>query len=113
MFDVLVTCGIGIALYTNADPTDFRYFSDPMKVRDYLASGLPTLISGNSGIGQELEQNNAGIIVQLTTKEIMRAMLDLLTNEKTQKRMRENAISMAKKFDTYKLLEEHLRKYEK
>lgn len=104
MFLVLARSGIGIALYTDADPNHFRYFSDPMKVRDYLASGLPTIISGNSGIGEELEQNHAGKIVSLKTNDITIALLKLLENENLQRQMRQNAIAMAKKYDTYSLL---------
>jgi glycosyltransferase involved in cell wall biosynthesis len=110
MFKVLVKCGVGIALYTSADPEHFRYFSDPMKVRDYLASGLPVIVSGNSGIGEEIEERKAGFVVKLEEKDIFsKIYAKLLKNEKIYKEMRQNALSLAKEYDTDKLLNEYLK----
>lgn len=108
MFGVLVQCGIGIALYSDADPNHFRYFSDPMKVRDYLASGLPVIISGNAGIGTELEEKKVGVVVKLEKAIVMNALLKMIVNGKMYSQMRKNAISLAKEYDTYKLLDRYL-----
>jgi len=108
MFGILVKCGIGIALYENSDEKHFRYFSDPMKVRDYLASGLPVIISGNSSLGYEVNKEQIGKLVKLNKKEIVDAILPLLLDEKLYKNMRNNAIKFAKKYDTFTLLEKYI-----
>lgn len=108
MFKVLTKSALGIALYKKSDKKHFRYYSDPMKVRDYLASGLPTIISGNSGIGLELEKRNAGKIVKIEKKEIVDALKNIFKNHDLYLEMRKNAIELAKRYDTYNLLEKYL-----
>lgn len=108
MFEVLVKSGVGIALYTNSDKNHFRYFSDPMKVRDYLASGLPVIISGNSGINTELEKNQCGISVSLDKGEITKALKKIIGREETYIHFRERALELAKKHDTELLILKYL-----
>lgn len=108
MFQVLTRCGIGIALYENAPTTHFRFFSDPMKVRDYLASGLPVIVSGNSGIGKELEKNQAGFQVDLTQKEIIKILLPILTQKEEYQRLRKNALQLARQNDMQYIYEQTL-----
>lgn len=108
MFDVLKTCGAGIALYTDADPTHFRYFSDPMKVRDYLASGLPVFISGNSGINEELEKNEVGFHIDLHEQQLTGKIISLFNSKKQHKHMHDKALQHAQQFDTELLLKEYL-----
>lgn len=110
MFGILVKCGIGIALYNNSNEKHFRYFSDPMKVRDYLASGLPVIISGNSSLGYEVDKEHIGKLVKLNKNEIIDAILPLLLEKDIYKDMRNNAIKFAKKYDTYILLNKYLQK---
>lgn len=104
MFRVTTKCGVGIALYDVADPNHFRYFSDPMKVRDYLASGLPVIVSGNSAIGDELIKHQAGRVVKVDAHELGRAIKDMVKNKKTYQKMRENAIALAESTDAEKTL---------
>jgi glycosyltransferase involved in cell wall biosynthesis len=110
MFKVLVKAGLGIALYENSDPTHFRYFSDPMKVRDYLASGLPALVSGNSAIGDELEKEHAGFKLELSQMDVVKKILQIFQKTTLQKKMRKNALELAKKYDTFALLEKYFKK---
>lgn len=109
MFDILTTCGVGIALYDVADPNHFRYFSDPMKVRDYLASGLPAIVSGNSAIGEEIRRKKAGFVVQANGEDLERALVTLMSHKKTHQTFRENAIKLAKTYDTYALIDTYIK----
>ncbi|HSW98152.1 MAG TPA: glycosyltransferase [Candidatus Saccharimonadales bacterium] len=109
MFKLITRCAIGIAFYENSDKTHFRYFSDPMKVRDYLASGLPAFISGNSGIGDELEKKNAGVKVDLSEKDIYEKLLMVLDNPGKYQKMREHAIALANEYNMSELLSNYLK----
>ncbi len=111
MFKVTTKCGVGIALYDVADPNHFRYFSDPMKVRDYLASGLPVLISGNSAIGDELEHHEAGFKVELKKQSIEKILLKLMKRDAFYQNVRKNAIELALTTDakrTFDVLLKHI-----
>jgi len=107
MFKTLVTCGVGIAFYSYSNKNHFHYFSDSMKVRDYLASGLPSLISGNSGIVEELEKNLAGKHVKLDINDITHVISNIFNDDKLYEKMRENAILLAKQYDTAALLDKY------
>lgn len=108
MFKVLVESGVGIALYDTANNKHYRYFSDPMKVRDYLASGLPVIVSGNSAIGVELEEEGAGFNINADVKPLISSLKTILNNDKKHLIMREKALGLAKKYDTYSLIEKYI-----
>jgi len=107
MFEVLRKSALGIALYSDSDPSHFRFFSDSMKARDYMASGLPVIISGNSAIGYEIEKEKAGILVKLKKKDIVKVLLNILTSENIYQTMRNNAIELARKNDTGALINKY------
>lgn len=111
MFSVLTSCGIGIALYTDSDPRHFRYFSDPMKVRDYMASGLAVLLSGNSAITEEVESNQIGFAVQPEAKDLSEKLLKILSDKQLHEKMHLNAIRQASQYDTEKRIEKYLHAY--
>lgn len=108
MFSVLVKSAIGIAVYEECDKKHFRYFSDSMRTRDYLASGLPVFFSGPSGIGSEILERDAGRIVKLEKKAIIVALQEVLTKPTLYQRLRNNALTLAKEYDTYTLLKKYL-----
>lgn len=110
MFKVLVKCGIGIAFYTVSDNKHFRYFSDPMKVRDYMASGLPALVSGNPAIKDEIETNRAGFAVQIGKQDMYNSILRILENDSLHQEMRENALRLGKNSDIYAQLKKYFEK---
>lgn len=58
VFQIISKHGIGIALYT--DDASWSYYSDSMKARDYLALGLPVIISGNIGTTEEIKKKSGG-----------------------------------------------------
>lgn len=108
MFSVLVKSAIGIAIYEKSDKNHFRYFSDSMRTRDYLASGLPVFFSGSSGIGSEILERDAGKIVKLEKKAIIAALEGVLTKQVIYQKLRNNALTLAKEYDTYALLKKYL-----
>lgn len=111
MFSVLTQCGIGIALYTDSDFRHFRYFSDPMKVRDYMASGLAVLLSGNSALTEEIVENEAGFAVKQNKEDLLEKMLLILSDKKLHEKLHHNAVRQASKYDTEKNIEKHLYAY--
>lgn len=108
MFAVLVKSAIGIAVYERSDEKHFRYFSDSMRTRDYLASGLPVFFSGSSSIGSEILERVAGRIVKLEKKVIIAALQEVLTKPTFYRKLRSNALTLAKEYDTYALLKKYL-----
>jgi len=111
MFSILTKCGVGVALYNYSDTKSFHFFSDSMKVRDYAASGLPIVISGNSGICEDIEKEGAGIHVDITEDSLYNALYMLIKNKSIYRKYRNNAISFARKYDTFAILDTYINKY--
>lgn len=112
MFSVLVKSAVGIAVYEESDKKHFRYFSDSMRTRDYLAAGLPVFFSGPSSVGTEILEREAGRVVALKKKAIVTTLEEVLTNPAFYQKLRINALSLAKEYDTYALLTKYFEKEE-
>lgn len=93
--DVLSQAGIGLALYTGFD--SHRYYSDSMKARDYLSQGLPVIISGDLGTAEEIERSGAGVWIDLSAKNIVKAVEKILESELVYDRFHVQALKLAKK----------------
>ncbi|MBU4348431.1 glycosyltransferase [Patescibacteria group bacterium] len=100
--NLLARCAVAVALYEEKDENgnlSFSYFADPAKLKSYLASGLPVLLSDVPYNAKELENNKCGIIIDYDKDEIANAIVDLMRDENKLKEYRGNAINYAKQFD--------------
>lgn len=86
---------VGLAPY-KAIPGSPRWWADATKIRLYLAAGLPTITTQVPPLGKELLNENAGIVTKDNAKETARAILNLFSNPKLYKKLRNNAIKKAK-----------------
>lgn len=103
VFRLIGKNGLGIALYTNVD--SYRYFSDSMKARDYMALGLPVIISGDLWTAEEISREKAGIVIKPTEKELSDALKLFLNNNRLYQQYRQNALNLAEKRDSEKILD--------
>lgn len=96
--DNLVAKGaVGLALFA-PDKTSYEYYSDVGKPKVYLSAGLPVIITRVPEIAEIIEKKGAGIIIKYNKKELLRALLTLLENDKLYKNFRINAIKLSKKY---------------
>jgi len=103
LFQVISGYGIGLALYSDDDPC--RYYCDSMKARDYLAMGLPVILSGDFGTATEIQKFKAGIIINSVQEELEHAIEKLVFNIELYKKYRDNAIKLASKYDNDRILD--------
>lgn len=99
---VLSESGVGIALYNDNAP--WRWYSDSMKARDYMAAGLPVIISGDTSTTYDIQQAGAGREVRLEERDLTEALTSILDNDSAYKTARENAIRLAKQNDITQIL---------
>lgn len=78
---------------------NFSYYGDPIKIKEYLSSGLPVILTDIPYNAKEIERRGCGIVVGYEKEEIINAILKLLSNEQTLREYRENALKYAKVFD--------------
>ncbi|MEM4271311.1 MAG: glycosyltransferase, partial [Candidatus Pacearchaeota archaeon] len=105
---MLQASAIAVAPYLNSKDTYTRY-TDPGKPKDYLANGLPVVITKVPQVAYEIEKNKCGIAIKDNKKELTQALITLLTNDEMLKEFRKNAVKMAKKYTWDKIFDKALR----
>lgn len=98
---------LGLALYTNK--FSWTYYSDSMKVRDYLACGLPVIMTDISSTAGDIKRANAGFVINLDSIKLFEAIDRLFDNKKNYLQLRNNAIELARKYDIRRILAERLK----
>lgn len=78
---------------------NFSYYGDPIKIKEYLASGLPVILTDVPHNAREIERRKCGIVVEYKKEDIANAVIKILSNEKELKTYRSNALAYAKEFD--------------
>lgn len=95
--------GIGLAIYTS----DYSWvnYGDSMKAREYLLSGLPTIITDVVSTGEDIKKYDAGIVVKANKIDIQNAIGRLLKEESYWIQKRSNALALAKELDIDTILD--------
>ncbi len=101
---MLQASAIAVAPYLDSKDTYTRY-TDPGKPKDYLANGLPVVITKVPQVAYEIDKNKCGIAINDDKKELTEALITLLTNEKKFYEFRRNAIKMAKEYTWDKIFD--------
>ena len=94
--EVAKSC-LSIAPYIKKLDT-WTYYSDPGKVKTYLACGVPLLLTGIPWNAKEIEENKCGIIISEDIEDIAEKVV-LLMEKKNNLEFRANAIKYSKGFD--------------
>ncbi len=78
---------------------NFSYYGDPIKIKEYLASGLPVILTDVPHNAKEIERRKCGIVVNYEKEDIASAVIRILSDEKELKNYRNNALAYAKEYD--------------
>lgn len=89
---------IAVATY-KPDPKSFTYFADPGKVKNYLAAGLPVLITDVPPIAKEITKRKCALLCEYNPEDIAKKAISLLSNNKRVHTFSKNAVNYAKKYD--------------
>jgi len=107
---VLCKCACAVALYEKYDKGSltYTYFTDPSKLKTYLACGLPIILTDVTHNAKDIEDKKCGVIIDLDKKSISNAVVKILSSPGKLKEYRENAAKYAKNYDWNKLFEDNL-----
>lgn len=106
VINIMTHASIGLAPYTKE--CSWTVYGDSKKAREYLACGLPVIITDVVSTADDIKQANAGIVIALEEESLVQALQQLLHNDSVYQRMRNNAVRLAEQFDLEKILDEHL-----
>lgn len=101
---ILSSYHVGIALYNMRD--QFNYYCDPVKVKEYIAGKLLTLVSDVPYIANIVEEKNIGYKVKYDTQSVYKA-IKKLSDKKNVKRMIDNFSKIDFELDWDKLFEKN------
>jgi glycosyltransferase involved in cell wall biosynthesis len=109
--EMLSQGGIGLALY---EPTrdSFTWYTDPSKPKQYMACGLPVIITRVPAISQLVMKEEAGIVTEYTKSSFVSALHLLLDDFATYSTLRNNAIQLASRYDWNTIFADALTKLE-
>ena len=79
LLEYLPSCGIALATYLD-DLDSITYYADPTKPKEYLACGLPVVITRVPWIAEEIERRPMGIAIRYTKEELTNAVIKLAKN---------------------------------
>ncbi len=100
---------IGIAPYINS-LENLTSLTDPMKLRIYLAAGLPVVVTKGFHFSLEIEKFNVGITTSCNTDSIAHAIIHLIRDKKLYGTMRTNALAYSIKYDMNAIYKKTFRK---
>lgn len=108
LLNTLPKGGLGLAIYT----TDYDWvnYGDSMKAREYLLSGLPTIITDVVSTGDDILKYDAGLVVKPTKQDIGRGIEKLIGDKTYWTKARTNALTLSKEQDIDKILDKELLK---
>ncbi|HWH09361.1 MAG TPA: FkbM family methyltransferase [Candidatus Thermoplasmatota archaeon] len=86
----LVTASVAVAPYVD-DPDSITRFADPAKPKEYLACGLPVVITPVPWIADEIGRRPMGVVVRDAPVDLAEGILRLLEDEAFRELCRANA----------------------
>lgn len=90
----LPSCGVALAPYVDEAEGTFKY-CEPLKVKDYLACGLPIIITKVPDFANEIEMKTLGVAINYDVGELEEAIVKLLTDDEFYKKCRDNVLKYA------------------
>ncbi len=107
--EILRTGAIGLAPFV-PDKRSYEFYSDVGKPKAYLAAGMPVIMTRVPAIADEIEREKAGIVIDYDKKQLEDALYTLLTNHRTYKVFRDNAVRLSRKYQWPNIFEDTYRK---
>ncbi len=110
MYRVLVNASIGLATYNpDSDIINYKYLG-PGKTREYMAAGLPILITRGAYFAELIEKHKACLVIDYSKGQFLSALLGFLKDDQAIEKYRGNMKEFAKKF-RYDLVMDHAVKF--
>lgn len=95
LYDVLAHSRVALAPYL-PDPANYSYYADPAKPKEYLACGVPTVITRVPWIAEAIEAEPMGFAIDYDAKQLADACRRLMEDNLLWRHCRENALEFTR-----------------
>ncbi|KKQ91822.1 MAG: Glycosyltransferase [Candidatus Woesebacteria bacterium GW2011_GWB1_39_10] len=99
---------LALAIYTFSKNYSWVYYGDSKKAREYLACGVPIVITDVVGTSEDVRKYDAGLVIKLSVEELTQAIEKIIRDNKLWLKYRENAIKLGRDFDIDSILSTNL-----
>lgn len=82
--------------------------SDPSKIKDYTLMGMPVIITRALSTFEEIEKFRCGIVINYEVKDLAKAVIKLLSDNKLLKEYRQNALRYIEQYDCCRIFDENV-----
>ncbi len=98
---------LAIAPYATGDQErNFTYYADPGKLKDYLAAGLPIILTDVPHNARLIAKAGCGQVVAYQKKAIAQAVIKMLADSQKLKKYRLNAIKLIQNYDWHRIYDQ-------
>ena len=108
LLKIISKSGVALAIYTFSKDYSWIYYGDSKKTREYLASGVPVIITDIVGTSDDIKKYNAGIVIKAKKDDLVNAIDKLMSDKTFWKKSRNNAIKLGRDFDIDSILDRML-----
>jgi len=95
LYDILAHSRVALAPYL-PDPANYSYYADPAKPKEYLACGVPTVITRVPWIAEAIEAEPMGFAIDYDAKQLADACRRLMEDNLLWRHCRENALEFTR-----------------
>jgi glycosyltransferase involved in cell wall biosynthesis len=93
---IIQKCSLGMATYETSH--NFVGYTEPGKVKRYLACGVPMVMTDVSEISKDLVKYKCGFVINYDTEQLVKVISDYFNNPKIEISYRKNAIRYVGQF---------------
>ncbi len=105
--NMLTKCAVGLAVY-EPSPDSMTQYTDPSKPKQFMACGLPVIITAVPWVAEEIEKKHMGLVIKYNENALAEAVIKLLKDDKLYIESRENAINFASTLNWDKIFDNAL-----
>jgi glycosyltransferase involved in cell wall biosynthesis len=99
---------VGLATFNTSILDDKVKNADPGKIKDYMLLGMPVIVTDAIATADEIMKSNSGIVINYQADDLVKAVVQLVSDERRLERYRKNALQYVKQFDFPKLYTPHV-----
>lgn len=99
---------LGVATFNTKILDDTVKNADPSKIKDYTLMGMPVITTRALSTFEEIEKFRCGIVINYEVKDLARAVIKLLSDNKLLKEYRQNALRYIKQYDCCRIFDENV-----